>query len=382
MEISATQTPFIAQLLDTSQIREYDHLTYIATCNLNFGNSSVDIICYDHLEDNFSVGNTYKHVFPPVGGIHWMPKYTGQSEDKVIAIAYDDIHLFKENELICKLAIKNTKMRHYNLPGTSKRTDNPNIIGVPAMNITGFRFNEYNPYEIVSSLYDGCCLLWDIEYNGSTVDHKTKPLEYKFNTNSNIIFDVCHLKQYKLMDVCYGHTKNTIYVAFDNGAALSLDLRTPTKYSTSIVSDCIQGWQGGIISSEFTACKLTYIEDTCLFARALLNKGIVDIFDNRKSCGPLFSIQSNVFNHSNLKISSMDCLKVSTKTLLTVAREDGIVELFDINENTSKLENYYKSSMTIYGFTSINHPLYKNLLGIVSVYDSINNAAYLKMISV
>ncbi|KAK9172773.1 hypothetical protein CmeUKMEL1_15995 [Cryptosporidium meleagridis] len=360
IEKTFSKTPYIAYNLEPlSHSNPDDKQTYIALSNLNGRNYYVEILIYNSESNDLEIGYLYDHIFSPVGGVHWMPRDGSNLEESILGTASDSIRLFKEGNLICDLRLKDLEL-------SSMRLEN--VYNSSHTKITSFSFSEYIEGDIVSSTLDGRCIVWTINETEQIKYSKGAILENFLNEyKSRSILSISQMENFTIMDVCFGCSKDNIIIGVNNGLAVSMDLRSPFKQSSSLLADCILGWDT-IPEQKISYTKLCCIKNTSYFCRGILSKGIVEIFDIRKTCGPLFKLNTS---KANLNSPGNNIISIESKNSgeILIAYSNGLINTFNINKENSSNSTEYENDLYTYSFSSLNISKQVNsFLGISSVH--------------
>ncbi|KAH8583634.1 WD repeat containing [Cryptosporidium sp. chipmunk genotype I] len=362
IEKAFSKTPYIGYNLEPlNHTNVDDKKTYIALSNLNGRNYYVEVLIYDSESNDFEIGYLYDHVFSPVGGLHWMPRNRVGLEESILGTASDSIKLFKEGNLICDLRLNDFELNNMRLE---------NIYNSYHTKITSFSFSEYVEGDIVSSTLDGRCIIWNISESEQIKYSKGAILESLLSEyKSRSVLSISQMEKFTIMDVCFGNSKDNIIIGVNNGLAVSMDLRSPFKQSSSLLTDCILGWDT-IPEHRISHTKLCCVKNTSYFCRGILSKGIVEIFDIRKTCGPLFKLNTSSSNR-NINFSENSLVSIESKNSeeILLAYSNGLIETFNINKEKSSSLLRFETNLYTYSFSSLNISKQINsFLGISSVH--------------
>lgn len=366
VEKAFSKTPYVGYNLEPLiHSNPNDRKTYIALSNLSGKNYYVEILIYDCENNEFEIGYLYDHIFSPVGGVHWMPRSGATSiEDSILGTASDSIKLFKEGSLVCDLRLNDFELNSMRLES---------VYSSCHTKITSFAFSEFAEGDIISSTVDGRCILWSFNESERIKLSKVTCLESLLSEyKSRSVLSISQMEKYTLMDVCFGYSKDNIIIGVNNGLAVSMDLRSPFKQSSSLLTDCILGWDT-VPEQRFPHTKLCCVRNTSYFCRGILDKGIVEVFDIRKTCGPLFKLKTTDSNPSSYE-NSLVSIESKHPEQVLLAYSDGSVKTFNINKEDSYNHFRYETNQYTYSFSSLNISRQVNyFLGISSVIHTQNN---------
>ncbi|KAF7458930.1 WD repeat-containing protein [Cryptosporidium felis] len=338
IEKAYSGTPYIGYNLESPKhSTKNDNKTYIALSNLNARNCHVEILVYDCENNEFEIGYLYDQIFSPVGGVHWMPRKNLRLDENILGIASDSIKLFKEGNLICDLRIND-------LEPNSMRIEN--VYNPRYTKITSFAFSEYCEGDIISTTFDGRCIFWSIEHSESKAVLEADIFENSLTEYKNrVISNTSQMEDFTLMDVCFGHSKDNVLIGVNNGLAVSMDLRSPFKHSTSLLTDCILGWNT-TPNQRFPHVKLCCVRDSNFFCRSMVSQGLVEIFDIRKTCGPLYRINSPE--------KHMVSIESNNSEELLLAYSDGEIQTLNISKETYSSKNPFQTNSETFSFSSLD----------------------------
>ncbi|KAJ1606683.1 WD repeat-containing protein [Cryptosporidium canis] len=359
VEKAFSRTPYIGYNLEPLiHSNPDDRKTYVALSNLSGRSYHVEVLIYDSDSNDFEIGYLYDHIFSPVGGVHWMPRGGVGIEESILGTASDSIRLFKEGSLVGDLRLNDVELDSMRLES---------VYNSYHTKITSFSFSEFAEGDIISSTLDGRCILWDVGESEQVKLSREAVLESLLDRyRSRPVLGIPQMENFAIMDICFGYSRDNIIIGVNNGLAVSMDLRSPFKQSSSLLTDCILGWDT-LPEQRFPHIKLCCVKGTSYFCRGILSLGIVEVFDIRKTCGPLFKL-----NTSKSSLGQEPCLlSVESKNPgeVLVAYSDGSLQTFYIGkDNSSRLFNYEANQYT-YSFSSLNISKQTNsFLGISSVH--------------
>lgn len=365
IEKAFSKTPYIGYNLEPLiHSNPDDRKTYIALSNLSGKSYHVEVLIYDNENNEFEIGYLYDHIFSPVGGVHWMPRSETSIEESILGTASDSIKLFKEGSLVCDLRLKDFELNSMRLES---------VYSTCHTKITSFAFSEFVEGDIISSTVDGRCILWSVSESEQVKLSKEAALESLLSEyKSRSVLSISQMEKYTLMDVCFGYSKDNIVIGVNNGLAVSMDLRSPFKQSSSLLTDCILGWDT-VPEQRFPHTRLCCVKNTSYFCRGILDKGIVEVFDIRKTCGPLFTLKSTDSN-SNSSENSLVSIESKHPEQVLLAYSDGSVRTLNVNRENSSNHFKYETNQYTYSFSSLNISRQVNsFLGISSVVHMQNN---------
>ncbi|OII75551.1 WD repeats-containing protein [Cryptosporidium ubiquitum] len=359
IEKAFSKTPYVGYNLEPLNHSNNDEKkTYIALSNLNGKNYYVEVLIYDSENNDFEIGYLYDHIFSPVGGVHWMPRNGIGLEENILGTASDSIKLFKEGNLICDLRLNDYELNNMRLES---------VYNSYHTKITSFSFSEYVEGDIISSTQDGRCVIWDINESEQIKLSEGAILENLLSEYKNrSVLSISQMERFTIMDVCFGYSKDNIILGVNNGLAISMDLRSPFKQSSSLLSDCILGWDT-IPEQKFPHIKLCCIKNTNYFSRGILSKGIVEIFDIRKTCGPLLKLNTTNSNPNSSENSLVSIESKNSEEIL-LAYSNGLINTYNFNKERPSIHLKFETNLYTYSFSSLNISKQVNsFLGISSV---------------
>ncbi|KAH8739588.1 hypothetical protein FG386_001145 [Cryptosporidium ryanae] len=390
-EEAYTRTPYICYNIEALRCRSRESKTYVALSSLGGENNHVEVLTYNAEGNEFEIGYLYDHVFSPVGGVHWMPAEDISFEGNILGTGSDSIRLFKEGKMICDLRLNDKEQNSMRIESVYK----------PCFTkITSFSFSNHCSRDLISTTIDGRCVLWDLERpdkerelgNVNIFGFRSAKLtqETDLRPENKVIANISSntsTSEFKIMDSCFGNSRNNILLGMNNGLAVSFDLRSPFKQVNSVLIDCMHGWSHAVSCGTgrgdcfgLSPVKLCNVENTNYFSRAILSIGEVEIFDIRKTCAPLYKLNENIKVKDETAVISSRCgsivsIESNGSGELTVSHENGKVFRYsavDGNKNI-QVSDLFDGGRRIYGFSSLNlnyNPKCRGFMAISSVCTS------------